>query len=204
MKYGKKTKTIRTIFFVLLLIVLILALYVVFFRLDLFKGKVDEATMNKTTEIITEFDGINIYTLSLDEITALGEPGICALVEIYKNESSNADQRWAAIIGISAIGHDLDLSNKVLPYLKDGLDDADVNVRVTSASVVLSHGSTDGIPILIADVDNDSILKPSEPPMPIMSYCAETLTIYTGQDYGIDKEAWQSWWDTNKDSFNLE
>ncbi|UZE94091.1 MAG: HEAT repeat domain-containing protein [Candidatus Pacearchaeota archaeon] len=199
-----KTKTIRTIFFVLLLIVVIVVAYIVFFRLDLFKSKVNEELMDQTTEIVTEFDGVNIYTLSLDKIVALGEPGIYALAEIYKNESSKTDQRWAAIIGISAIGHDLDLSDKVLPYLKDALDDSDVNVRVTAATLVLSHGSKDGIPILIAELDNDATLKPSEPPLPVMSYCALMLIDFTGQDYGVDKTQWQSWWDTNKDTFSLE
>ena len=198
----KKRKIIRTIFFALLMVFIILAAYVVFFKLQLFKPKVSEEAMNQTSNIINEFDGVNIHTLDLDEIITLGESGIYALAEIYKNESS-ANQRWAIIMGLSAIGHDLNMTDKVLPYLEEALNDLDVNVRVTAASLVLSHGSTKGIPILIAELENENVLKPSEPVIPIKSYCAETLIIYTGQDYGANKEQWQSWWNENKETLKI-
>lgn len=86
-------------------------------------------------------------------------------------------------MGISAIGHELNLT-KSIAFLKDAFDDNDVNVRVTAATLVMSHGSTEGIPVLIAELENDAILKPSEPPIPIMSYCAESLAFYTGQNFG--------------------
>ena len=198
----KKRKIIRTIFFALLMVFIILVAYVVFFKLQLFKPKVSEEAMNQTSNIINEFDGVNIHTLDLDEIITLGESGIYALAEIYKNESS-ANQRWAIIMGLSAIGHDLNTTDKVLPYLEEALNDPDVNVRVTAASLVLSHGSTKGIPILIAELKNENVLKPSEPVIPIKSYCAETLIIYTGQDYGANKEQWQSWWNENKETLKI-
>jgi len=186
------------------MIVIIIAAYIVFFRLNPFKPKVSEEVMNQTAEIVEEFDGVNIYTLSLEKLVSLGEAGIYALAEIYKDENSTSDQRWACVMGLSAIGHEHNLTEKVLPYLKDALDDSNFNVRVTAASLVLSHGSTDGIPVLIAEVDNDAILKPNEPPVPIMSYCAETLTFYTSQNYGVDKAQWQSWWDENKDNLKWD
>ncbi len=193
----------KTFFFILLAIVIVVALYVVFFKIQPFKPKVSEEVMNKTSNIIENFDGININTLDLDELTKLEEAGIYALAEIYKNENSTSEQRWAAITGLSAIGHKHNLTEKVLPYLEEALNDSDVNVRVTAASLVLSHGSTKGIPILIAELGNENVLKPSEPLVPIKSYCAETLTIYTNQNYGVNKEEWQSWWNENKETFKL-
>ena len=52
-------------------------------------------------------------------------------------------------------------------------------------------------------IENENVLKPSEPVIPIKSYCAETLNIYTGQDYRTNKEQWQSWWDANKETFKI-
>ncbi|MGB9708069.1 MAG: HEAT repeat domain-containing protein [Candidatus Pacearchaeota archaeon] len=155
--------------------------------------------------IIGAYDGINIYTLNLSALTAIGKPAVPSLARILENESSTADKRYAALLGLSAIGHN-DSSVNVLSYLKNSLDDPDVNVRVTAAELAMSFGSKEGIPVLIAELENEAILKPSEPVMPINSHCALLLGRYTTQTFGIDKVQWQGWWDSNKNNlkFNKE
>lgn len=198
----------RTLFFILLAISIVIGLYILFFKLNIFSFTVpqvaNETVKNETILAVNAFDGVNIYTLDLAKIVSLGTPAISVLVDILKDENSTANQRWAAIMGLSVIGHDLNVSDKVLPHLKESLNDEDVNVRVTAATLVMSHGSKDGIPVLIAELENDAMLKPSEPPVPIKSYCAESLVFYTGQNFGVDKTKWQEWWDANKGSFTLE
>lgn len=151
------------------------------------------------------YNGINIYTLNLSALVMIGKPAVPTLARILENESSTSDQRYAALLGLSAIGHN-DSSVDVLGYLKGALDDSDVNVRVTAAELVMSFGDKEGIPVLIAELDNEAILKPSEPVMPINSHCALLLERYTTQNFGIDKAQWESWWNTNKASlkFNKE
>ncbi|MCL6500419.1 MAG: HEAT repeat domain-containing protein [Candidatus Pacearchaeota archaeon] len=213
-RYGDRN-IYKTLFFILLGIVILIGLYIVIFKYHFFglsgllsflKGKptFNETVYNNALAVISNFDGVDIHSLKLEELAAIGEPAIPALAKILEDENSTADQRWAAIMGLSDLGHRLNSSRNVLPYLIKALEDTDVNVRVTAATLVMSHGSKEGIPVLIAQLENSAILKPTEPPMPINSYCAESLAFYTTQTYGIDKTQWQSWWDTNKDKLRFE
>lgn len=213
-RYGQRD-AYKTLFFVLLGIVIAIVLYILIFKYQFFglfnlvsslKGKpvLNETIYNNTLTIINNFDGTNIYTLKLEEIVAIGKPAIFALAKILEDDNSTASQRWAAVMSLSELGHNLDLHREVLPYLEKALEDDDVNIRVTAATLAMSHGSKKGIPILIAQLENDAILKPSEPPIPIKSYCAESLTFYTTQAYGVDKGQWTNWWDTNKDKLKFE
>lgn len=197
------TKTFQTIFFGLLIIVIIIVLYLILFKFDVFGVKmqkpmvINETIKNETYEIVSKFDGINLYTLNLEGIVAQGEQVLPVLVEMLKNESS--EMRYAAVKGLGALGHKLNLTEKVLPHLKTALNDSDVNVRVTTAELVMSMGSKEGILVLIEELENEAILKPSEPVMPINSYCALALQEFTSQTFATDKTKWQEWWNTNKD-----
>lgn len=155
--------------------------------------------------IIENYDGVNINTLNLSALIALGKSVVPTLVRVLEDVNSTPDQKHAALLGLSAIGHN-DSSVNVLSYLKGALDDDNVNVRVTAAELVMSFGDKDGIPVLIAELENDAILKPSEPVMPIKSACALVLIKYTAQNFGVDKAQWQSWWESNKTNlkFNKE
>ncbi len=146
--------------------------------------------------IVSGYDGVNINTLNLDALTAVGKFAVPTLVKML--DSNNSNERYAAVVGLSAVGHNSSVS--VLSYLKDAMTDTDVNVRVTAAELAMSFGSKDGIPVLIAELENTAILKPSEPVMQINSHCAMVLQAYTNQTFGVDKAQWNAWWDNNKNN----
>ena len=179
------------------------------FLTGLFKKIVPPVETNESKAAVQNitgaYDGVNINTLNLSALTMVGKFAVPTLAKILENESSTADQKYAALLGLSAIGHN-DSSVNVLSYLKGALDDSDVNVRVTAAELVMSFGAKEGIPVLIAELENEAIMKPSEPVMPIKSHCAILLERYTTQAFGVDKAQWTSWWDTNKNNlkFNKE
>lgn len=152
--------------------------------------------------ITAGYDGVNINTLNLSALVMVGKSAVPTLARILADVNSTADQRYSALLGLSAIGHN-DSSVNVLSYLKGALDDTDVNVRVTAAELVMSFGDKDGIPVLIAELGNEAILKPSEPVMPIKSYCAIILERYTTQTLGVDKAQWESWWNANKNNLKF-
>lgn len=163
------------------------------------KEIVDESTKNKTYEIINKYDGVHFFTLDLDGITAIGEPAIPVLVEMLENDS--ADVRWAAVMGLDALGYKLNLSEKVLPHLKKALEDDDANVRVTAAEFVMAFGDKSGIPVMIDALDSDKMLHPSDLPTPIPNQAVFVLRMYTGQEFSfLEKEEWQDWWNENKDT----
>jgi hypothetical protein len=151
--------------------------------------------------VTSSFDGVNLYTLDLDQLIAIGKPAVPTLANMLND--SDASKRYAAVLGLSAIGHK-DTSINVLSDLKKALGDSDVNVRVTAAELVMSFGDKEGIPVLIAELENTAILKPSEPVMPINSYASLVLTRYTDQTFAVDKAKWQEWWLTNKDKLRWD
>lgn len=153
--------------------------------------------------ITAGYDGVNINTLNLSALTMIGKFAVPTLARILEDANSTADQRYSALLGLSAIGHN-DSSVNVLGYLKGALDDSDVNVRVTAAESTMSFGDKEGIPVLIAEFENSAILKPSEPIMQINSYANMILTRYTSQDFGVDKAKWNEWWLANKDKLKWD
>jgi len=154
--------------------------------------------------VVSAYDGINLYTLNLSALVMIGKPAVPSLARILENENSTATQKYASLLGLSAVARNTSVN--VLGYLKKALNYSDVNVRVTAAELVMSYGDKEGIPVLIAELENNAILKPSEPVMPINSYCAMVLERYTSQTFGTNKAQWQSWWDTNKNNlkFNVQ
>lgn len=195
-RYHPNYRPFRWLTWIIAIVVIVLLVVLILN----FKGCPKSEAQNKTEQAISGFDGINIYTLDSNKIIEAGKPAIPYLAKMLENESSSV--RWAAVTGLAAIGHQLNASNEVLPHLKKAMDDSDISVRVTAAELVMSFHDKDGIPVLISALDSEEQMKPSEPPMPVKSYCAEMLVLFTGQDYGTDKAAWQSWWDENKDNLN--
>jgi hypothetical protein len=151
---------------------------------------------------INGFDGANISSLDLDPIVAACQAALPVLLERLTQGDRAA--RWAAIVALSAVGHQCNAGEAVLPHLKPALDDPDISMRVTAAELVTSFGDKAGIPVLIDAVDSDvGNLRPAEPPT---SVCTQALSILghylghlTGQEYTQEGE-WQDWWDTNQDS----
>lgn len=204
-------KTILIIIAVIVIIAIVIGCYFLaksgFFS-NLFKIQFPTAPGVETNEsraqvqnITSSFDGINLYTLDLNQLIAIGKPAVPTLANMLND--SNSDKRYAAVMGLSAIGHN-DSSVNVLAYLKKAMNDSDVNIRVTAAEIVMSFGDKEGIPVLIAELENTAILKPSEPIMPINAYASMVLTTYTGQNLGVDKAKWQDWWNTNKDKLKWD
>jgi len=154
----------------------------------------------KVQNVTNSFDGVNLYTLDLDQLIAIGKPAVPTLANMLND--SDASKRYAAVLGLSAIGHET--NTDVLDYLKKALGDSDVNVRVTAAELVMSFGDKEGIPVLIAELENTATLKPSEPVMPINSYASLVLTRYTDQTFAVDKAKWQEWWLANKDKLKFD
>ena len=168
-------------------------------KVTLPKETVDESTKKKINEIINKYDGIHPFTFDLDGIIAIGEPAIPVLAEMLENDS--ADVRWAAVIGLGALGYELNLSEKVLPHLKKALEDDDVNVRVRSAEFVMAFGDKSGIPVMIDALDSDNMVHPTDLPTPIPNQVVFVLGMYTGQEFSVlEKEEWQDWWSENKDT----
>jgi hypothetical protein len=155
-----------------------------------------ETTTNNTEgrvdQVLSGFDGKNIYTLDLDEMVAIGTPAIPYLSA--KMSSSDKFERWAVIMSLAAIGRQLNAEDSILSYLMDAFDDEDVSVRVMAAELALAFGENSAIPILIAAMESDEAAKPSEPPIPITSQALAVLQLYTGQTF-TEQQEWQDWWD---------
>ena len=204
-------KTILIIIAVIVIIALVVGAYFLVksgFFSNLFKIQLPTVPGVETNEsraqvqnITSSFDGINLYTLDLNQLIAIGKPAVPTLANMLND--SNSSKRYAAIMGLSAIGHN-DTSVNVLSDLKKALGDSDVNVRVTAAELVMSFGDKEGIPVLIAELENTATLKPSEPVMPINSYASLVLTRYTDQTFAVDKAKWQEWWLANKDKLKFD
>lgn len=171
-------------------------IFVLLIAVWLLIGCSSKETIENVTETIEAFDGVNIYTLDLKKIVEIGKSAVPVLAEILN--STNKSTRWAAVMSLSAIGHQLDAAYLVLPYLKKACNDEDISVRVTAAELVLSFGDKSGLPVLIADLVSDQIMQPSEPPTPVYTQVMNILMIYTTQSFSKKKD-WQAWWEENKE-----
>lgn len=156
-----------------------------------------DKTKENVDAIFKAFDGLNIYTLDLEKMVELGVEAIPYLAK--KLDSADQSDRWAAVMSLSAIGRHLGVKEKVLPDLLRALEDDDITVRVMAAELVVAFGEKDGIPVLIAALDSNEKLRPSEPPTPVTSKSLEVLKLYTTQTF-FERQEWQNWWDQNKDS----
>jgi hypothetical protein len=141
---------------------------------------------------INAFDGVNISTLDLEAIVTAGREAIPLLVNLLRQDDRT--KRWAALLALSAIGHERNAAGFVLPHLKSALGDSDISIRVTAAELVLSFGDRTGIPVLIDAVDSDEILQPAEPPTSVCTQAIRVLGHYTGQTF-TEEADWQEWWE---------
>ena len=169
----------------------------------------DESTTVSPAQIraaIEGFDGANISSLDLDTIVEGCASAIPVLEELLAQGDRAA--RWAALVALSAVGHECNKAEAVLPLLKTALIDpdiyADISMRVTAAELVTSFGDKAGIPVLIDAVDsNEKNLRPAEPPTSVCTQALSVLGHYLGhltdQEY-TEEAGWQNWWDTNQDS----
>jgi hypothetical protein len=172
-----------------------LHIVVLFIAFSLLAGCPSKKTIENVTEVIEAFDGVNIHTLDLEKIVGIGKPAIPVLAEMLS--STDKSTRWAAVMSLSAIGHELNVPYLVLADLKKACGDEDISVRVTAAELVLSFGNESGLPILIAALVSDKIMQPSEPPTPVYTQVMSALMTYTTQSFSKMKD-WQAWWDKNK------
>lgn len=168
----------------------------IFKGINIGSGKETPESKAQVDAVASGFDGINLNTLDIDKLVALGKQAVPTLTNMLN--SSTASTRYAAVLGLGAIGHN-DAGANVLTPLKKALTDSDINVKVASAELVMSFGSKDGIPVLIETLNSTEILKATEPAMPANSYSSLILTRYTDQTFAVDKAAWQTWYDANKD-----
>ena len=168
----------------------------IFKGVNIGSGKETTESKAKVDSAVNGFDGINLNTLDLDKLIALGKSAVPTLTNLLN--STNASTRYAAVLGLGAIGHN-DASANVLTSLKKVLTDSDINVKIASAELVMSFGDKEGIPVLIETLNSTEILKATEPAMPANSYSSLILTRYTDQIFAVDKAKWQEWWLANKD-----
>lgn len=161
----------------------------------LLAGCPSSETVENVTELMEAFDGVNIHTLDLEKIVGIGKPAIPVLAWMLR--STDQSTRWAAVMSLSAMGHELNVPHLVLADLKKACHDEDISVRVTAAELVLSFGDESGLPVLIAALVSDRIMQPSEPPTPVYTQVMSALTTYTTQSFSTKKD-WQDWWDKNK------
>jgi hypothetical protein len=161
----------------------------------LLAGCPSKETVKNVTGVIDAFDGVNIYTLDLEKIVGIGKPAVPVLAEMLS--STDKPTRWAAVMSLSAIGHELSVPFLVLPDLKKACGDEDISVRVTAAELVLSFGNESELPVLITALVSDQIMQPSEPPTPVYTQAMSALMTYTTQSFSKKKD-WQAWWDKNK------
>ena len=151
---------------------------------------------------VNGFDGANISSLDLDTIVAGCASAIPVLEELLLQGDRAA--RWAALVALSATGHECNKAEAVMPLLKTALTDPDISMRVTAAELVTSFGDKAGIPVLIHAVDSAvQNLRPAEPPTSVCTQALSVLGHYLGhltdQEYN-EKVGWQGWWDANQDS----
>lgn len=135
--------------------------------------------------------GVDIYSLDYEAVLEIGEDAIPVLSEML--DSSDKIERWACVKFLSAIGHELNAEDDVLPHIKKLLDDEDISIRVITAELVLSLGDDSGIPVLIDLLGSEEMMYPSEPPLPIGAKAYDVLKLYTEQDFET-KEEWDNWW----------
>lgn len=145
--------------------------------------------------VIEVFDGVNLHTLDMGTIIGIGKPAIPVLAGMLS--STDTSTRWAAVMSLSAIGHECNAGHLILDDLKRACADEDLSIRVTAGELVLSFGDESGLPVLIAALESDQILQPSEPPTPVTTQVMSALMTYTTQSFSTQKE-WQIWWDNNK------
>lgn len=169
----------------------------------------DEGTSISPAQIraaIDGFDGANISSLDLDTIVAGCGIAIPILEELLAQGDRAA--RWAALVALSAVGHECNRADAVLPLLKSVLSDLDISddisMRVTAAELVTSLGDKAGIPVLINAVDSDvENLRPAEPPTSVCTQALSVLGHYLGhltdQEY-TEEAGWQGWWEANQDN----
>jgi len=149
---------------------------------------------------VDAFDGANISSLDLDTIVGGCASAIPVLEELLAQGDRAA--RWAALVALSAVGHECNAAKAVLPLLKTPLSDPDISMKVTAAELVTSFGDKDGIPVLIDAVDSAlPNLRPAEPPTSVCTQAISVLRHYTGQVF-TEETQWQDWWEANR--YSLE
>lgn len=172
-----------------------LDILILFIAFTILAGCPSSETVENVTELMEAFDGVHIHTLDLEKIVGIGKPAISVLAGMLS--STDQSTRWAAVMSLSAIGHQLNVPHLVLADLKKACGDEDISVRVTAAELALSFGDESGLPVLIAALVSDRIMQPSEPPTPVYTQVISALTTYTTQSF-LTKEDWKDWWDENK------
>jgi HEAT repeat protein len=151
--------------------------------------------------VVNSFDGASIRTLDLEAIVEAGRGAIPVLADLLAQ--GDRATRWAALLGMAALGHQRNAAGAVLPHLKSALSDPDISVKVTAAELVASFGDPAGLPVLIDAVDSDEILRPAEPPTSVCTQAVRVLGHYTGEVF-TEEADWQTWWDTNQASLKWD
>jgi HEAT repeat protein len=95
--------------------------------------------------------------------------------------------RPAAAEALTALA-DANLVDKLQALVDDG--NGDLAVRQAALWTLGRSGRQASVPVLVRQLSNDSDL--------LRRTATEALAELSGQDYGVDKEKWQSWWDRHK------
>ena len=151
--------------------------------------------------VVSGFDGASIPTLDLEAIVKAGSGAVPVLADLLGQ--GDRATRWAALLGLAALGHERNAAGAVLPHLKSALSDSDISVRVTAAELLASFGDPAGLPVLIDAVDSDEILRPAEPPTSVCTQAVRVLGHYTGQVF-TEEADWRTWWDANQGSLDWD
>jgi len=162
---------------------------------------VDPKIKEQVNTCLDAFDGTNFNSLDLDRMVQIGTDAIEILRE--KIESPQESTRWAAVMALAAIGHQLGERDQVLPYIQKAMEDASISVRVTAAEVITSFGDKRGILVLIDALDSDQVLRPSEPTTPIATQVLSILKVYIGKDFQMESK-WRAWWENNRDKIKWD
>lgn len=142
-----------------------------------------------------------------DEVTQkllnLGDVAINKLSEL--TDATDKMTRRKANIGLFFLAkQSAELKDKIIPILKKSLIDQDIQNRSHGAHLLVQLSEKDAIPVLINAFDYSNIYMISEPPIPLAYYAELTLTDFTDQNLGKNKNAWQSWWEENKNNLQWD
>jgi len=146
---------------------------------------------------ITDRSSVKKVILKLKNIS---DNPVADLADLVNTEDS--ESRYNVYFALMLLGEKSESDrNEVLQILDAGLDDREPHINASIANFLIYYGEKKGLPVLIEKLDKkyNDVWMLSEPPLALPVYALKGLKRYTRQDFGNDINAWQTWWDENKD-----
>jgi len=167
----------------------------------------NDIMVDKVNNIIAEYEINNPRSFNsvVSKLERLSADPVSDLEKLLKVQDIGS--RYNIYFALMLIGEKSEQQRQeIMSKIEPGLEDEAAHISGIIANYFIYYGDKRGVPVLIDKLDDkyNKVYMLSEPPLPLPVYSLKTLKRYTGQDFGNDTNAWESWWQKNEEKINWD